>query len=135
MTRCTCLSHLCSLFLPVLLVLDCLGEALSLLSEFVRILLMLPVQFSVILIAHLVLMAGLNSHVLESVKSIARFLYLNIDLCQIITDSLALLMVLLICQISLRNLATIVDNLKKYITTDKLKNTKKLTTYLRVELC
>ena len=111
MARCTSLSHLCPLFLPVLLVLDSLGEALGLLSEFIGILLMLPVQLSVILIAHLVLVASLNSHVLESVQSIARFLYLNIDLCQIITDSLTLLMVLLICQISLRNLATVVDNL------------------------
>ena len=111
MARSTCLSHLCPRFLPVLLVLDCLGEALGLLSEFVRILLMFPVQFSVILIAHLVLVTGLDSHLLESVESIARFLYLNIGLSQVITNSLALLMVLLICQISLRNLATVVDNL------------------------
>ncbi len=135
MTRCTSLSQFSPCFLPILLVLDCLGEALSLLPEFVGILLMLPEQFGVILVAHLILLAGLNSHILESVQSVARLFYLNVDLGQIITDSLALLVILLICQISLRNLATIVDDLKKYITTDKLKNTKKLTTYLRVELC
>ena len=88
-----------------------MGESFSLLPELVRILLMLAEKLRVLLAAHLAFVARLNSHLLERMECISRFLNLVVDLGHTVSNLLSLVVIFLLCQISLSNLITVIDNL------------------------